>query len=172
MLPSFPPTPETPISHPPSLCLYEGAQTSIHPLLPPHPGIPLHWGIEPSQDQGPLFPLMPDKAILCYISGWSHGSLHVYSLVGGFVPGSSGPLAGSLSSQWHPGRRICSSTLQCCERAEEFMGRTRASHCSFTVFQVWTWSGYSVPTNTSSIYFKVGSWPWPWKAVWRLIILY
>jgi hypothetical protein len=25
--------------------------------------------IEPSQDQGPLLPLMPDKAILCYIYG-------------------------------------------------------------------------------------------------------
>jgi hypothetical protein len=25
-----------------------------HPLLLPCPGIPLHWGIEPSQDQGPL----------------------------------------------------------------------------------------------------------------------
>jgi hypothetical protein len=33
----------------------------------PHPHIPLHWGIEPSQDQGPLLPLMPDKVILCYI---------------------------------------------------------------------------------------------------------
>ena len=34
------------------------------PLLPnpptpiPGPGIPLYWGIEPSQDQGPLLPLM------------------------------------------------------------------------------------------------------------------
>jgi hypothetical protein len=33
---------------------------------------------------------MPDKAILCYIYGWSPGSLHVYSLVGGLNPGSSG----------------------------------------------------------------------------------
>jgi hypothetical protein len=49
-----------------------------HPLPPPHPGIPLHWGIE------------PDKAILCYICSWSHGSLHMYSLVGGLVPRSSG----------------------------------------------------------------------------------
>jgi hypothetical protein len=36
------------------------------PLLPspptpiPGPGIPLYWGIEPSQDQGPLLPLMTD----------------------------------------------------------------------------------------------------------------
>jgi hypothetical protein len=35
-------------------------------------------------------PLMPDKAILCYIYGWSCGSLHVYSLVGSLDPGSSG----------------------------------------------------------------------------------
>jgi hypothetical protein len=68
----------------PSPYFYEG-------VVPPfHPGIPLYWGIEPSQDQGLLFPLMPYKAILCYICGWSHGSLHVYSLVGGLVPGSSG----------------------------------------------------------------------------------
>ena len=51
-----------------------------HPLH--HLSIPLCWVIESSQDQGPLFPLMPDKAILCYIWSWSHGSLHVYSLVG------------------------------------------------------------------------------------------
>ena len=29
--------------------------------------IPLHWDIEPSSDQGPLLPLMPNKFILCYI---------------------------------------------------------------------------------------------------------
>ena len=58
--------------------------------LSPCPRIPLHWGIEPSEDRGPLLPLMPNKAILCYIWGWRHGSLHVYSLVGGLVPGSSG----------------------------------------------------------------------------------
>lgn len=33
------------------------------------------------------------------------------------------------------GRRVLSDTLQCCERAEEFVGRTRASHCSFTAFK-------------------------------------
>ena len=33
---------------------------------------------------------MEDKAILCYISSWSHGALHVYPLIGGVVPGSSG----------------------------------------------------------------------------------
>ena len=60
------------------------------PLQLPCPGILLHRGIEPSQNQGPLIPLMTNKAILCYICGWSHGFLHVYSLVGGLVPGSSG----------------------------------------------------------------------------------
>ena len=35
-------------------------------------------------------PLMPDKAILCYICSWSYGSFHVYSLVGGLVTGSFG----------------------------------------------------------------------------------
>jgi hypothetical protein len=45
------------------------------------PWHPLHLGIEPSQDQGPLLPLMFKKANFCYICSWSHGSLHVYSLV-------------------------------------------------------------------------------------------
>jgi hypothetical protein len=44
-----------------------------------------HWAL---RDQRPLLPLMIVKAILCYICSWSHGSLHVYSLVGGLVPGS------------------------------------------------------------------------------------
>jgi hypothetical protein len=73
----------------PSLCFYEGAPQLTHPLSAHCPGIPLHWGIEPSGDEGTLFPLMPDKAILCYICDWSHGSLHVYCLAGGLVPGSS-----------------------------------------------------------------------------------
>jgi hypothetical protein len=59
-------------------------------VFPPHqPSISLHLGIEPPQDQGSPLPLMPNKAILCYICSWGHGSLHVYSLVGGLVPGSS-----------------------------------------------------------------------------------
>jgi hypothetical protein len=59
------------------------------PLPSSHPGIPLHWGIEHPQARGPLLPLMFNKAILCHICGQHHGSLHVYSLVGGPVPGSS-----------------------------------------------------------------------------------
>jgi len=66
----------TPLSHYPFPCFYEGAHTThppTHSLPPAHPGIPLDWGIKPSQDQGPLLPLMPYKAILCYLCGWSHG---------------------------------------------------------------------------------------------------
>ena len=77
-----------PSSHPPSLCLYEGAPLPTHPSS--RPGIPLYWGIEHIQAQGPLLPLMSNKAIFCHICDQCHGSLHVYSLVGGPVPGSSG----------------------------------------------------------------------------------
>ena len=47
-------------------------------------------GIKPSQDQEPLAPQMPNKAVLRYTCRWKNGSLHVYSLVGGLVPGISG----------------------------------------------------------------------------------
>ena len=49
--------------------------------LPQWPSVPLSWVIKPPQDQGAPLPVMPDKAILCYISSWSHGSPHVYSLL-------------------------------------------------------------------------------------------
>jgi hypothetical protein len=52
--------------------------------------IHLHWGIDPSQDQGPFLPLMSNKSIHCYICSWGQGSIHMYSLVGSLVPGSSG----------------------------------------------------------------------------------
>jgi hypothetical protein len=45
------------------------------------------------QDTVPSLLLLSDKAILCYLCIWSHGSLHVYSLVGDLVPGSSGWLS-------------------------------------------------------------------------------
>jgi hypothetical protein len=58
--------PGKPISHFPSPCFYEGVPSPTYPFPTPLPCIPLHWGIEPSQDQGPLLSLMPKKAILCY----------------------------------------------------------------------------------------------------------
>jgi hypothetical protein len=78
----FPPKDPYPIL--PSPYLYEGAPPPSNPLLPHCPSI------KPPEDQGSPIPLMPDKAILCYIYSWSHGSLHVYSLVGGLVPENSG----------------------------------------------------------------------------------
>ena len=73
-----------------SPCFYDGAPSTTHLLAPHLLSIPLSWDIEPPQDQGPLLPLMPDKAILCYICSWNHGSIHLYSFVGGLVPGNSG----------------------------------------------------------------------------------
>ena len=59
----------------------EAAPIPIHPHQPPHPGVPLHWGIKSSQEKEPFLQLIPDKAILCYVYSWNHGSFHVYSLV-------------------------------------------------------------------------------------------
>jgi hypothetical protein len=53
---------------PPSLCLYKSAPQPTHPPLPQQPSIPLSWVIKPPLDQGAPLPVMPDKAILCYIS--------------------------------------------------------------------------------------------------------
>ena len=78
------------LSQPSFTLLLRGAPPPTYPLPPYHPQISLWWSIKPSQDQGPPLSLMPGKAILYYICSWSHGSLHVYSLVGGLVPGSSG----------------------------------------------------------------------------------
>ena len=79
---------ENPLS--PLPCFYEGSPLPTPPLLPHCSSIPLHWGIKPSQDQGPLSPLKLDKDILFYICGWGRGSLHVYSLVDCLIPESSG----------------------------------------------------------------------------------
>ena len=72
--------PQTPYSLPPAFMI---VLTLSHLHLWPHcPSIPLCWGIESPQDQPPPPTLMPDKAILCCISSWSHESLHVCYLVG------------------------------------------------------------------------------------------
>jgi hypothetical protein len=46
------PLPWNSLSHSPSPCFYEGVLTHTNPLLPPHPGIPVYWGIKPSQAWG------------------------------------------------------------------------------------------------------------------------
>jgi hypothetical protein len=58
--PGFPSA--NPLFHPPLPCFYEGAPPPTHLLLSHCPSILLHWGIKPSQDQKPPFPLMLDKA--------------------------------------------------------------------------------------------------------------
>jgi hypothetical protein len=76
--PSFPSTSPHPLL--PLPCLYEG-----FPTCPPMPDrqliISLSWVIKPPQDQEAPVSVMPDKAILCYISIWNH----VDSLDGGLV---------------------------------------------------------------------------------------
>jgi hypothetical protein len=79
-------SPPTPLSHSPSPC------SLTHPLLLSYLDISLHWGIRPSQDQGPLLSLMSHKAIFCDICNCRHGFLHVYPLVGDLIPGSSGDI--------------------------------------------------------------------------------
>ena len=78
-----------PLSHTPSPCFYEGALPPTNSCLQTR-AFPYTGESSLHQDQGSLFPLMPNKAIFCCISIWSHVSLYVYSLVGGLVPGSSG----------------------------------------------------------------------------------
>jgi hypothetical protein len=82
----------TPLQKPPMPSPPLPVSMKVLPNPPIHscPGIPLYWGIEPHQTQELLLPLVSNKAILCHISSWSHGSLHIYSLVGGPVPRSSG----------------------------------------------------------------------------------
>jgi hypothetical protein len=79
---SFPGFPfRNPLTHPPSPCLYEGAPLSTHSYLPAL--------AFPYNGASHTLPMMSNKAILCHICGRSHGSLHVYSLVGGPVPETS-----------------------------------------------------------------------------------
>jgi len=81
--PSFPSI--NPYAFPPSPCLYEGTPLPTQSFLPPHPDMSLHWGIEPWQNQGPLLPLMPNKATSATYATEAMG----LPLNGGLVPGSS-----------------------------------------------------------------------------------
>ena len=82
--------PQTHCLIPPFLCFCESTLPPTHPLLPYRPSIFLFWSIEPSKTMA-SFPI--DKAILCFICIWRHGSFHVCSLVGSLVPGSpEGPV--------------------------------------------------------------------------------
>jgi hypothetical protein len=69
----------------PSLLHPASMRVLPHPLRLPVLAFPYTGASNPLK---PLLPLMSNKSILC-ICGRSPGSLHVYSLVGGPVPGSS-----------------------------------------------------------------------------------
>jgi hypothetical protein len=88
-------------SHFPILAFPYTGPSSLHqgPLLPlmsskaiplplSYPGISLHWAIEPSPRASPPTDVQQGHPLL-YMR-LEHGSFHVYSLVGGLVPGSSG----------------------------------------------------------------------------------
>jgi hypothetical protein len=80
--------PQLPHPMAPPLCLYE---VLLHPLTYPCLTTLASPYTEASilhRTNGHPLSLMPDKAILCNIC--SHGSLHVYSLIGGLVPRNSG----------------------------------------------------------------------------------
>jgi hypothetical protein len=67
------PLPESPTPFSLPLLFYEGVAPCNHPLPPPCPRFPYTGtSIDSSQGQEPLLPLIPDKAILCYICSWSH----------------------------------------------------------------------------------------------------
>ena len=55
------------ITHLPASC------SPTNPLLLPCSSIPSHCSIESFRDQGPLLPLMSNKAILCCLCVWRHG---------------------------------------------------------------------------------------------------
>lgn len=77
------------------LSLFPVSLPQPYPTSPPSP-LPLrgrsHSSLIPfsgASSQVPPRPLMPDEAVLCYICSRSHGPVHVSSLVGSLVPGSS-----------------------------------------------------------------------------------
>ena len=72
---------------------------------PTHPPTPASWPWhspplrhEAFRDQGPFLPLMSNKAILCYISRWSHGSWLVVYFLGAMCGG--GALVGWYCSSY------------------------------------------------------------------------
>jgi hypothetical protein len=86
----FSPFQVSPSEAPFSLLLPRWRYSPTYPLPSSYPGTPLHWGIEHPQAREPFLLPMYNKAIFCQICGQRHGSLYVYSLVGGPVPRSSG----------------------------------------------------------------------------------
>jgi hypothetical protein len=76
--------------YPPTPLPLRGYSPPTDPLPPHRSIILLLWGFKPQQDQVAPLPSTSDKAVLCYIFSRNHGPTHIYSLVGGLVPGSFG----------------------------------------------------------------------------------
>lgn len=86
-------TPQSPSPLSSSPLPLRGYSSPTYILPPHHSSTPHHHhagSIRPPQEQSFPLPLMPEKAILCYICIQSYGFLHVYSLLGALLPGSSG----------------------------------------------------------------------------------
>jgi hypothetical protein len=107
----------SPLQPPPQPFLFPlllwGCSSTTHPLPSQYPSIPLYRSIQPLQDQGLPLPLMPDKVIFFYICIWSPESLHVYSLVGGLVPGSSGRSGWLIFAIKHHDQKQCRQGRTC-----------------------------------------------------------
>jgi hypothetical protein len=85
----YPPTSPNSLSHLPP----DSLRVISHPLTPAYlpsmsPTI-RHQAFTGLRASPPTdAPPPPKKSILCYICSWSHGSLHVYSLIDGLIPGN------------------------------------------------------------------------------------
>jgi hypothetical protein len=77
------------LSHLPPPCLYESAPQPTHPLLSILPGIPLHWGIEHPQGQGPLLLMCNRPSSATYAARAMGPSIYILWLVVQF-PGALG----------------------------------------------------------------------------------
>jgi hypothetical protein len=87
MLSPFPVVvPPNPLPHPP---FPASMRVLPHPLIHSHLPHSPAFSYTGASSLHRTITWRPYKAILCYICGWSHGSLHVYFLVGDLVPGSS-----------------------------------------------------------------------------------
>jgi hypothetical protein len=78
------------------------------------------------QAQGSLLSLMPNKVILCHICVQSHGSLHVYYLVGDPLPRNSGvwlvdTVASPMGLQTPSDLLFPSPTLPTCARSNAWL---------------------------------------------------
>ena len=86
------PHPTKTLWHPLSPFFYEGALPHTHPLFPPTLAFPYSVVLNLHRTKGlssHWCPYVADK-YWWHICGWGHKLLHVYSLVSGLVPGSSG----------------------------------------------------------------------------------